>query len=237
MYGRDGDDVLNGGDGNDMLDGGDGDDEFMGSAGADVLIGGSGTDTVTYDAIEAVTADLANPANTTGDAAGDTYSSIENLRGTRGGDRLYGDAGNNYIDGRGGDDLLQGGNGNDLLDGLDGNDTLNGGAGDDNLLGDAGNDIFVFDSATGRDSVSDFNVAEDSVRLDHRIFSELTTGPLSSAAFFIGAAAHDTDDRIIYNSDTATLIYDSNGNAAGGATQFATVTSGPALTNSHFTVV
>jgi len=41
-------------------------------------------------ATSGVTADLANSANNTGDAAEDTYSSIENLRGTAFNDTLRG---------------------------------------------------------------------------------------------------------------------------------------------------
>jgi Ca2+-binding RTX toxin-like protein len=58
-----------------------------------------------------------------------------------------------------------------------------------------------------------------------------------SAAFHIGTAAHDADDRIVYDPATGTLTYDSNGNAGGGATQFATLDTGLALTNADFFVV
>src|SRR5262249_46919930 len=58
-----------------------GDDVFgnvlTGGAGADKLIGGSGVDTASYSsATAAVVANLSNAAVNTGDAAGDTYSSI-----------------------------------------------------------------------------------------------------------------------------------------------------------------
>ena len=64
----------------------------------------------------------------------------------------------------------------------------------------------------------------DTIQLENLIFKALgtTTGTLSANKFFKGAAAHDADDRIIYNSATGALIYDANGNVAGGVVQFAT---------------
>jgi hypothetical protein len=52
----------------------------------------------------------------------------------------------------------------------------------------------------------------------------------------IGSAAADGNDHIIYNRDTGALIYDSNGNAAGGAVQFATIGKGLNLTANDFNV-
>ncbi|KAB2945320.1 MAG: calcium-binding protein, partial [Rhizobiaceae bacterium] len=40
----------------------------------------------------------------------------------------------------------------------------------------------------------------------------------------------------VYNSATGALIYDSNGSAAGGATQFAILGTGLALTNADFLI-
>ena len=56
-------------------------------------------------------------------------------------------------------------------------------------------------------------------------------------AFKIGTAAADADDRIIYNSTSGALFFDSNGNAAGGSTLFARLSKGLALTSSDFLVV
>ncbi|MEQ1715238.1 MAG: hypothetical protein ABL907_04515 [Hyphomicrobium sp.] len=50
--------------------------------------------------------------------------------------------------------------------------------------------------------------------------------------------AHDADDRIIYNTASGVLTYDSNGNAAGGTiAQFALLTTKPALTSADFLVI
>lgn len=94
LQGRGGDDVLKGGGGNDSLDGGDGNDTLDGGAGADQLSGGSGTDTATYaQSSSGQVIDLANTTlgqgRGTGDAKGDTFSSIEIVEGSAYSDYFY----------------------------------------------------------------------------------------------------------------------------------------------------
>jgi len=134
----------------DTLNGYAGTDFLLGGPGADVLNGGAGSDYADYASANAgVEASLTSPAFNTGDAAGDTYISIENLRGSQFGDVLIGDGNANVIFGLGGndnligdagDDTLDGGGGDDELIGNVGDDTLNGGDGDDQLFGEAGED-------------------------------------------------------------------------------------------------
>src|SRR3954451_5258450 len=110
-----GDDVVFGDSGNDALSGGNGDDLLNGGPGSDVLDGGAGADYADYStAATAITASLANPAINTGDAAGDTYISIERLRGSNFNDTLTGDANNNTLVGGLGADVLDGGAGFDF---------------------------------------------------------------------------------------------------------------------------
>jgi uncharacterized delta-60 repeat protein len=96
-----GDDVLEGGEGNDKLDGsngldtlhgGGGNDTLTGGAEADVLDGGTGFDTVRYTT--SVTVNLLYPNQSTGDALGDTYESIEAIEAPG---NLIGDNGDNIF--------------------------------------------------------------------------------------------------------------------------------------------
>ena len=175
LYGNNGTDTLDGGDGNDRLfghndadslQGGAGNDILWGGAGGDDLDGGSGTDRASYTtAASGVRADLGNAGSNTGEAAGDTYGSIEQLQGSKYNDTLLGDSaankiwghnGGDELHGGGGNDKLYGQNGNDLLFGDSGADRLDGGAGNDFLLGGSGNDRFIFVGNFGEDFVGDF---------------------------------------------------------------------------------
>jgi Ca2+-binding RTX toxin-like protein len=102
----------------DTLTGNTRDNVIEGGAGADHLNGGDGIDTASYEhASRAVIAILDNSGtnpnnNGGGDAHGDTYTGIENLRGSAFVDVMYGDGGDNVLEGGGGGDQLDGGGGN-----------------------------------------------------------------------------------------------------------------------------
>ena len=49
--------------------------------------------------------------------------------------------------------------------------------------------------------------------------------------------AEDANDRIIFETDTGKLFFDSNGSTAGGAAQFAKVSSDLELTASSFSII
>jgi Ca2+-binding RTX toxin-like protein len=158
-----------------LIVGGAGDDVLIGDAGADTLIGDGGNDTASYQTSSAsVTASLADPAGNTGDAAGDTYSGIENLTGGSGSDILIGDDGGNILGGGGGNDTLVGGAGDDTLRGDVGKDTLVGGAGNDTLDGGAGDDTFVFQAGFGVDQIiafGDKGANQDLIAFDSSVFT------------------------------------------------------------------
>ena len=86
---------------------------------------------------------------------------------------------------------------------------------------------------------ADFSVA-DTIRLSSTIFNTIVgTGTLTAAQFVANASgtAQDANDRIIYETDTGKLFFDSNGSAAGGAKQFAQLSSGLALAANDFSIV
>ena len=88
------------------------DDVFIATANAENFNGMGGIDTVSYaSATAGVVASLANQKKNAGFAAGDGYTSIENLTGSDFNDTLTGDAGNNVLEGGKGADKLDGGKG------------------------------------------------------------------------------------------------------------------------------
>ncbi|WP_370470457.1 M10 family metallopeptidase C-terminal domain-containing protein [uncultured Paracoccus sp.] len=136
--------------------------------------------------------------------------------------------------GTAGSDKLSGGNGADLLDG---------GLMADILTGGADEDSFRFSTELGADNIdriTDFNVDEDLILLDKRIFTELgDDGPLTFGSFHKSAAgtAQDADDRIIYDTDSGALFYDADGSGQGTAIQFAQLARNLALTGDDFYVI
>ena len=127
---------------------------------------------------------------------------------------------------------LRGNAGDDTLIGLSGNDTLTGGD---------GNDIIRFDSLlnalTNVDTITDYNVADDTIHLENAIFTALTTtGTLAAEWFRWGAVAVDADDYIIYDGATGALYYDADGNGVAAAVQFAALSGAPTLTHADFLV-
>jgi Ca2+-binding RTX toxin-like protein len=128
-----GNDELLGGAGDDVLYGGAGGDTLDGGIGADALDGGEGRDWADYSRADAaVVADLRS-GGTLGEATGDTYVSVENLKGSKHDDILTGDEGVNHIDGNDGADIIDAGAGDDRVRGGAGADDMQGGAGTDTL--------------------------------------------------------------------------------------------------------
>lgn len=125
------------------------------------------------------------------------------------------------------------------LYGNDGDNILDGGGGADTLYGYGGRDSFKFSSPPGAGNVvriGDFDVAEDTIRLDRAIFTALARGALPEDALFIGRSAADAGDRIIYDAASGRLSYDADGHGGAAAVVFATLQAGLALTAADFLV-
>lgn len=148
VYGGDGNDMIVGLKGHDRLYGGEGNDILMGGLDADQLVGGEGMDEARYsDSGLGVTVDLTTEVNS-GIATGDSFSSIENLFGSKHSDHLRGDGGENLLTGWNGNDFLFGRDGDDKLLGSNGNDIMWGGRGSDQLIGGAGYDEVRYTDST-----------------------------------------------------------------------------------------
>lgn len=113
-----------------------GNDTFHGDGGADLFNGGSGVDHATYESsAAAVAVNLASGVGSGGDAAGDTYQSIENLTGSRQDtNTLIGNGVDNEILSLGRFDTVDGRAGNDHLEAASLASTVTGGTGDDEIL-------------------------------------------------------------------------------------------------------
>ncbi|TAN64666.1 MAG: calcium-binding protein [Methylobacter sp.] len=143
--------------------------------------------------------------------------------------------GNDKVNGGSGSDHLTGGAGNDKIHGGAGNDVINGGAGIDKVTGGDGQDTFVLSSKMGFDRITDFSVADDTINIDHSVFTSLST--ISADNFVTGSAAADANDFLIYNSNNGHLLYDVDGNGAGAAVDIAIVGAHLALTSADFAAV
>lgn len=191
---------------------------IQGNNGDNILNGGGGTDWVSYaDAEAGVAVSLAlSGAQDTGGAGMDTLINFANLMG---------------------------GNFDDTLSGNAMNNSLAGGIGADTLLGGAGSDRFFFLTAPEpgeTDTVLDFASGNDSLQLQQSVFDNIGNAGQFGAndeRFFVGANAHDASDRIIYDAGNGALYYDADGNGAGVAIQFASLTGQPNLVATDIWVV
>jgi serralysin len=213
IIGNDGTNIINGGPSYDQMIGRNGDDIYYVDHASDSVTeyGGQGSDTVRASVSWTLTAG----------------ADVEHLHTTA-------NAGMDAIN-------LTGNETDSEVTGNNGSNILNGGEGNDELTGRGGQDAFLFATALGAgniDVITDFNVADDTIRLDQTIFSSsLGLGTLAGSQFVIGPAASDANHRIIYDDLTGAVYYDSDGTGATAAIQFAAVSTGLALANFDFFVV
>ncbi|MGV6802101.1 MAG: M12 family metallo-peptidase [bacterium] len=182
---------LRGGAGADSLFGDAAGDLLSGGDGADALDGGAGFDWAYYVFSTAgVSVNLATGATSGGEAAGDTFTSIERIRGSDFADTLTGDSGNNWFRGGDGADTLQGGTGRDLLQ------------------GEGGADVYVFDAGDVFARVRGFEDDVDSFDLSDYGFASQA----AAAAFMsdVGSSVYfdHSGERVIIESMTVAALTD-----------------------------
>lgn len=134
-------------------------------------------------------------------------------------------------------------NGNDrIYCGAD-DDTVYGDAGNDILSGGGGDDVFVFASTLNArknvDRIVGFRPGSDELHLGNAAFGGLQPGKLSAGAFAANETgrAADTQDRIIYETDTGNLYFDADGKGGKAGVLFATLTRDLALSARDFQIV
>jgi Ca2+-binding RTX toxin-like protein len=211
LYGGNGNDWLDGGGGNDTLFGGAGNDTLRPGAGSDHVYGGAGIDTVDYsNATSGVLVDLITD-HAAQAAQGDSYSSIENIIGSRFADVLrVGD--NETASGGAGDDVLRGG-------GAETTSILIGGPGHDTLAGDGqGQQLMKLELRHGVDDIVDFSRGDgDRLLVDHNVF-HVGLGVSSSEILNLASGAPVASiahAQFVYIEATNQLYYDDDG--TGGA--------------------
>ncbi len=242
-------DTLNGGNGNDTIWGGDGDDRLIINNGSDILHGGAGNDTYYVTSMDTVfeaagqgTDDqvIASTSYSLGAgqeieilrAAGVVTAAPLILRGNELVNRIFGNAQGDKLYGLGGNDTINGGAGSD---------TLIGGVGLDRLTGGADADTFdLVKGATNADTITDFTHDVDLLQLSASVFGAgLVAGALDPLRFTANTTgtAQTADHRLIYETDTGNLFFDSNGSAAGGSTLIAILSSKPVLDAGDFVLI
>jgi trimeric autotransporter adhesin len=215
---------------NNTITGNAGDNILQGEGGDDVFIGGLGDDTYVIDSASDIV--MENPDE--GDDS--VFSSVSYSLGANVENLVL--IGPDTINGIGNDldNILMGNEVDNVLAGGNGNDVLVGGDGSDHFLFNT-----ELNSSTNIDEIVDFTSGEDTMDLSLGIFSELgLEGTLSLDFFAAGdtGSALDENDYILYNTTSGALFYDADGNGAGVAIQFATLTSKPqTLMAADFTVL
>ena len=202
-----GNDNLNGDLNSNILSGGAGQDSIRGGLGNDALDGGDGIDTLDYsDKALGISVSLMDSGNSSTVIIGtesDVISNFENITGGSGNDRLAGSSGANTLIGGLGDDVLIGSGGADVL------------------TGGVGKDLFVIDTLdNSSDRITDFVSKTDKLGLDSDAFTAFN-GTLRSTNFKSLSTAQmnsgrslDSDDYLIFNSQTKTLYYDADGSGS-----------------------
>jgi Ca2+-binding RTX toxin-like protein len=183
------------------------------------------------------------------------------VKGTKSNDNLTPECTNKseFVEGKGGNDKVNAKDGNDTIDLGAGEDKANGGDGDDSIVvregdtirGDADQDTFYFlfallhlglkegpvaAAVPKLPKIKDFTPVDDTIMLSSDVFEGLSDGILPANQFRNGSAAADADDRIIYDSASGKVLWDSDGTGPTAAIAFVQLSTGLALTSEDFVI-
>ena len=238
---------LEGRGGGDTLIGNDGDDTLVGGAGGDSHDGGVGADLADYSSAgTGLTVDMTNTANNTGDANGDTYTTMENLLGSPQDDTLTGpmsgaptNAADNVITGGAGTDTVSytgagsgvtvnlaaaapqatGGGGNDTLVTIE---NVTGSAQNDTIGGNAGNNVLA--GGDGTDTLTYAGSAAGvTVNLGATVAQNTGGAGTDTASGFENLVGSDHNDTLLGTSGDNTL---DGGAGTGDTVSYAGATAG-----------
>ena len=214
LIGWEGDDAINGGAGRDTIDGGEGNDVISGGSGRDTIIAGAGEDAIdggsekdTFDfsgfGNDAIKINLASGSflHVNGEDV-QSFTSIENVIGTRGDDTITGSFVNNTLQGGRGADMLRGGDGRDQFAYTKTNDSGISGA--------------------SRDVIKDFTIAPGGGnkfvdRIDLSDIDAVAASGGNQAFTFIGSAGFTAEGQLRIVQAGANAIVSINTTGTGGA--------------------
>ncbi|MEE1656933.1 calcium-binding protein [Microvirga sp. CF3062] len=173
-------------------------------------------------------------------------SNTADLQGSNTNNKIVGNGVQNSLWGFGGNDTILGAAGKDIISGGKGNDKIYGGLDADQLAGGRGKDLFIFDTPPNKksvDRVMDFNVKDDSIWLENKIYtvggkgSEKKPVKIKKDLFQVGTKAADAEDRVIYDKKAGVLYYDVDGTGSAVQVKIATLTKNLSITYSDFYVI
>lgn len=230
IYGGEGNDTLNGESGNNSLVGEAGNDTLIWNGGVDVIDGGEGLDFLQISGSNSVTVNMEIGTLSSVGGVQVTFIDVENVFGGNSSDVIVGSTFQNSLSGGAGDDLLQGGGGKDTLEGGRDTDTLTGGTGDD---------CFIFDltsSSGSSDLITDFRASDDTILLRSVPGAGLEPGALDSSSFLANTTgmAETGIDRIIFNTQSGSVYFDSDGTGSAARVHLFDVNAGTSLSYADF---
>lgn len=238
VYGGSGNDRVSGSGGKDWLYGGPGNDRVFGNKDDDVLAPGTGRDrvdghsgvnTLSYEDVNASVRISIPNKKYKGEAGNDDIRNVDNLIGSQKGDELK-PTKDGYAYGEGGSDVIKSA----------GSSKMRGDEGNDRLVGGKNKDIFWLQDPDefGADTIVRFQ-SKDKLRLDGSDFG--FGGSLSGDELVnrdSGHAPSGSDAQLIYDQDSKTLWFDSDGIGSDGAVQVAKFKGGPgSLSGNDFDII